>query len=72
MGQLIKLVLETALEADKVLAEAAEEGLTDAIVLGWSADGSMYIKTSCKDGPHMLWLLEQARDVILMEGRMDD
>jgi hypothetical protein len=72
MGQLLKLVPETAQAADGVLAEATKEGLTEVIVLGWSADGSMYIKTSCKDGPSMLWLLEQVRDVILMEGRMED
>ena len=72
MGQLLKLIPETDQNPKKVLAEAAEEGLTDVIVLGWDKDGSMSIKTCCKDGPSMLWLLEQARDVVLMEGREQD
>jgi hypothetical protein len=55
-----------------VIKEAQAQGLTEAIVLGWDKEGSMYLKTSCADGPSMLWLLEQARDVVLMEGREQD
>ncbi|HEY1991883.1 MAG TPA: hypothetical protein VGH71_05425 [Gammaproteobacteria bacterium] len=69
MAQVINLVPTGTLPAERVLAEAQAQGLTDAIVLGWSKDGTMYLKTSYPDGPNVLWLLEQARDIILMEGR---
>ena len=71
MAEVIKLVHNGELPADKVLAEAQAEGLTDAVVVGWGKDGSMYLKSSYADGPNVLWLLEQARDIILMEGRED-
>ena len=71
MAEVIKLVQNGTLPADKVLAAAQAEGLTEAVVLGWSKDGTMYLKTSYTDGPNVLWLLEQARDIILMEGRED-
>jgi len=72
MAQVLKLVPDGKASAEKVLKEAQVQGLTEAIVLGWDKEGSMYLKTSCADGPSMLWLLEQARDVILMEGREQD
>lgn len=71
MAQVVNLVPNGVLPAERVLAEAQKEGLTDAIVLGWCADGSMYLKASYADGPNVLWLLEQARDTILMAGRED-
>lgn len=71
MAEVIKLVQNGTLPADKVLAAAQAEGLTEVVVLGWSKDGTMYLKTSYTDGPNVLWLLEQARDIILMEGRED-
>lgn len=69
MAEVIKLVPNGALPADKVLAEAHAHGLTDAVVIGWDREGTMYLKSSYPDGPNVLWLLEQARDIILMDGR---
>ena len=69
MAQVIKLVPNGTLPADRVWADAQSQGLTDAVVLGWDKDGTMYLKSSYSDGPNVLWLLEQARDIILMEGR---
>ena len=71
MAEVIRLVPDGPLPADKVLAEAQAQGLTDAVVVGWDRDGTLYIKTSYSDGPNVLWLLEQARDIILMEGRLE-
>lgn len=71
MAQVINLVPNGALPAERVLAEAQKEGLTDAVVIGWDKDGTMYLKSSYADGPNVLWLLEQARDTILMSGRED-
>lgn len=72
MAQVIKLVTNGTPPAEKVLAEAQAEGLTDAVVIGWNKEGTMYLKTSYADRPNVLWLLEQARDIILMEGREGD
>ncbi|HSN18986.1 MAG TPA: hypothetical protein VLV87_12360 [Gammaproteobacteria bacterium] len=71
MAQVIKLVPNETPPATRVLAEAQAEGLTDAVVIGWDKDGTLYLKSSYADGPNVLWLLEQARDIILMEGRED-
>lgn len=69
MAQVIQLVPSGTLPAEQVLADAQAQGITDAVVLGWNKDGSMYFKSSYADGPNVLWLLEQARDALLMEGR---
>lgn len=69
MGKVLRLVQPTSASADQVLDEAKAVGLTETIVIGWDKEGTMYLKTSCVDGPDMLWLIEQARDIILMEGR---
>jgi hypothetical protein len=69
MAQVIKLVPNGTRPADRILADAKAQGLTDAVVIGWDKDGTLYLKTSYADGPNVLWLLEQARDLILMEGR---
>lgn len=55
----------TALET---LARAAEQNLDTAIVLGWHADGGLYVASSIANGPEALWLLKIAEMDLLRIG----
>ena len=67
--KIVRLVKSGDAPADAVLREAQAEGLTEVVVVGWNRDGLMYYRSSYASRPEQLWLLEQARDAVLDEGR---
>ena len=52
------------LEPDAVL-EAACGKLDDALILGWTTDGDLYLASTTSNIGEMLVLLERAKQVIL-------
>lgn len=50
--------------ADQIVRQAASAGITDAVLLGYDADGRFVMATSapCKD---VLWLIENAKRWLL-------
>jgi hypothetical protein len=53
--------------ADRILQAALDRGLTDAVVLGYDADGDEYFASSIADGADVLWLLERCKLMLLTE-----
>ena len=47
--------------AKRVLREAQDAGLKEAVVMGWDADGHFYHRSSVSNGPDVLWLLHLAQ-----------
>jgi len=68
-SKIVTLVPAGNAPTPSVLQEAQAEGLSDVIVIGWGPDGMMYYRSSYASRPEQLWLLEQARDAVLDEGR---
>lgn len=64
----MKLVSREDVPPQRVLTAALGSGLTDAVVIGWDADGEFYFASSVTDGPEVLWLLEFAKRRLLDEG----
>lgn len=54
-------VTKLDIPVDRILAKAADAGLTDAVVIGYGADGEFYFASSLADGGDVLWLLELAK-----------
>lgn len=52
------------LDPDRVLAKALGS-LKSVVVIGYDADGELYIATSYADGGDMLWALELAKKKLL-------
>jgi hypothetical protein len=44
----------------RVLHDAQEIGLTEAVVMGWDGDGHFYYRSTLRNGPDVLWLLHLA------------
>lgn len=51
----------------RVLAGAMEKGLEDVIVMGWDSNKELYLASSMSSNPRILWLVEQAKKLVLME-----
>lgn len=49
------------LPPDRVLEAALEEGLEEAVVIGYDKDGDFYFSSSVADGGSVLWLIELAK-----------
>jgi hypothetical protein len=47
--------------AGRVLHDAQDAGLTEAVVMGWDGDGHFYYRSSISNGPDVLWLLQLAQ-----------
>lgn len=52
---------------DKVLAEAAKEDLLECVVLGYDANGSIYVASSTGHAPDILWLMELVKFRLLSD-----
>ncbi len=50
-----------------VILEAACDKLDQALILGWTVDGDLYMATTTSQIEEMLVLLERAKQVILGE-----
>ncbi len=53
---------------ERILHQAGQAGLTEAVVLGFDADGEFYFASSKANGADVLWLLEQAKRRLLEYG----
>lgn len=49
---------------DRVLEKAAGQ-VTTAVVLGWDADGELYLSSSTADAKTILFLLELGREAVV-------
>jgi hypothetical protein len=56
---------QPARTADDVLDRAREHGMTDAIVIGWGADGEAAYFSTTADGAVLLWLIEKFKHRLL-------
>jgi len=59
------------LPASKVLRRAAENDLSDVIVIGRTAEGHLYFHASQADGADVLWLMELTKKHLL-SGELED
>ena len=57
----------TSLDAppERVLQKAIDAEITDAVVIGYGADGELYFASSIADGGSVLWLMEKAKKALL-------
>jgi hypothetical protein len=62
------MVTSIDLPVERVLHQASNAGLTEAVVVGYDADGEFYFGGSLASGPDALWLLEKARAALLDMG----
>ena len=67
VGEVIPYTGVTTLDADAdlILRDALSSGLTDAVILGYDADGDEYFSSSMADGGDVLWLLERLKAQLL-------
>ena len=47
------------------MLDNAPRDMTDLVIIGWNADGEMYLALSMPDMPEALWMLEVAKKAIL-------
>ena len=52
------------LDPDEALTGAVGK-LTEVVIVGYEADGSLYFASNRANGPDVLWLLKQAEQVLL-------
>lgn len=60
--EILKTTSSVPTPPERVLCDAADTGLTDAIVIGWDLNGEFYYNGSMPDGADALWLLQLAKD----------
>jgi hypothetical protein len=68
MAKVIKYngVTKLDLPPDRIL-ETAKDGIGDGVVvLGWDKEDELYFASSLADGGDVLWLLEKAKQRLLM------
>lgn len=53
------------LPVDQILEEAKGQIDGGIVLLGWDKDGDLYFASSIADGGEVLWLIEQAKRVLL-------
>jgi hypothetical protein len=51
----------TDLPPERILNEAVNADLWEAVVIGWRKDGSFYFASSIADGADVNWLLDRAK-----------
>lgn len=63
MGEVVVLPVITRLDIspERVLKVALESGMTQVVVLGYTADGEEYFASSVANGSEILWMLERAK-----------
>lgn len=63
MGEVVVLPVITRLDIspELVLKAALESGMTQVVVLGYTADGEEYFASSVANGSEILWMLERAK-----------
>jgi len=49
------------LPPERILARAAEAGLTEVVIIGFTEDGGEWFASSLASGPEVLWHLERAK-----------
>lgn len=64
----LPVVSRLPIPVGRVLGRAQDAGLTVAVVVGESEDGSLYFASSEPDGGDILWLLEKAKLALLQAG----
>ena len=61
------IMTQLYIDPDKVLKGAIGE-LEDCVVIGFEKeDGEIYLASSSANGPEILWLLEKAKEIVLMD-----
>lgn len=58
--------------ADRIIAKAQAAGLTDVVIIGYTADGDEYFASSKADGGSVLWMMERAKVALLSIADRDD
>lgn len=53
------------LPAERIIAAAANAGLTDVVIIGYTESGDEYFAGSVADGGAVLWMLERAKMALL-------
>lgn len=74
MGDVVRFNGVSTLDfpVDDVLDMAKEANLTEAVVIGTTADGEFYLCSAKADGPVTLWLLAIAQKRLLENGDGDE
>lgn len=69
MGDVIELGCNTTadLPAEKVLDAAKAAALTEAVVVGMKADGTIYFAMTTSSAPDVNWLLDCAKKLLMDE-----
>lgn len=67
MGNVVILPVVTTLDipAERILGQAIERDLKEAMVIGTDKEGNFYFAATFGDGGNVLWLLERARIEIM-------
>lgn len=63
----VDLRFDPGYTTDDLLAKASANDLKGALVLGYKADGSLYIDCNIQDGPLALWVLQVAMKRLMSE-----
>ena len=72
MSNIIPIGGVTRLELPiNTVLDGAKDALDGVILIGWNKKGEMHFASTYADAPEILWLLEQAK-IILLEGGRDD
>lgn len=69
MGEVLPFTGQTTndIPPEQVLRACADEGLREAIVVGWDANERLWVSSSTSDLREVLWLLERAKNYILTD-----
>jgi hypothetical protein len=69
MGEVVEFNGETTADLDpnKVLEAAIEANLQEAIVIGTTQDGELYLSLSISYVPDIIWLLMSAQKMLMDE-----
>ena len=67
MSNVVILPVVTTLDipAERILTQAIEADLKEAMIIGTNQDGSFFFAATFGDGGNVLWLLERARIEIM-------
>jgi hypothetical protein len=65
---ILRQVTRLDLPVERVLHGALDNGLSDAVVIGWDKNGDFYFAATYADGANVLWLLELAKTKLIKAG----
>ena len=67
MGEVVILDVETRLDipAERILEAAKQDDLETAMVIGFDADGELYVRTTTTKAKEMIWLMELAKQLVM-------